>query len=172
MVCGKNDVMYTVVLVCGTRNRSEWPLVQREVRLRWCSAGMLVCFVVTAKDSINKVEAVQRWAARFATGDYQCTSSVTVMLQQLQWQSLQSRQAYQRSTTSTAPLFEPEAIHYDSWYHTQELQCTWHHSSHHDCNTACALVISSGKPGGSTLYCLNLVDAVFFARAPYAGCIF
>jgi hypothetical protein len=46
------------------------------------------------KDSINKVEAVQRRAARFATGDYQCTSSVTAMLQQLQWQTLQSRQAY------------------------------------------------------------------------------
>jgi hypothetical protein len=46
------------------------------------------------KDSINKVEAVQRRAAMFATGDYQRTSSVTAMLQQLQWQSLQSRRAY------------------------------------------------------------------------------
>ena len=46
------------------------------------------------KDSINKVEAVQRRAARFATGDYQRTSSVTAMLQQLQWQTLQSRRAY------------------------------------------------------------------------------
>jgi hypothetical protein len=34
MACGKNDVLYTVVLVCGTRNRSEWSLVRREVRLR------------------------------------------------------------------------------------------------------------------------------------------
>ena len=34
---------------------------------------------------------VQRRAARFATGDYQRTSSVTSMLQQLQWQSLQTR---------------------------------------------------------------------------------
>ena len=25
-----------------------------------------------------------------------------------------------------APLFEPKANHYDSWYHTQELQCTVH----------------------------------------------
>ena len=40
MACGKNDVLYTVVLVCGTRNHSEWPLVRREVRLRWCSAGI------------------------------------------------------------------------------------------------------------------------------------
>jgi hypothetical protein len=40
MACEKNDVMYTVVLVFGTRNRSEWPLVRREVRLRWYSAGI------------------------------------------------------------------------------------------------------------------------------------
>ena len=46
------------------------------------------------KDSINKVEAVQRRAARFATGDCQRTSIVTDRLQQLQWQTLQSRRAY------------------------------------------------------------------------------
>jgi hypothetical protein len=73
-------------------------------------------------------------SASFATGDYQCTSSVTAMQQQLQWQTLQSRRAYaqtvmmyrivynlvdiQANTTSTAPLFEPEAIHDDFWYHT------------------------------------------------------
>ena len=43
---------------------------------------------------MNKVEAVQRRAARFATGDNQRTSSVTAMLQQLQWQTLQGRRAY------------------------------------------------------------------------------
>ena len=48
----------------------------------------------STKDSINKVEAVQRRAARIATEDYQHTSSVTAMLQQLQWQTLQSRRAY------------------------------------------------------------------------------
>jgi hypothetical protein len=46
------------------------------------------------KDNINKVEAVQRRAARSATGDYQRTSSVTATLQQLHWQTLQSRRAY------------------------------------------------------------------------------
>jgi hypothetical protein len=51
---------------------------------------------LSKKDSI-KVEAVQRRAARFATGDYQHTSSVTAMLQQLQWQTLQSRRAYART---------------------------------------------------------------------------
>jgi hypothetical protein len=61
MACGKNNVLYTVVLVCGTRNRSEWPLVRREVR--WGGVPLV----------------------------------------------------YQ---------------HYDSWYHTQELQCTGHYSSH------------------------------------------
>jgi hypothetical protein len=90
--------------------------------------------VPAKKDSINKVEAVQHRAARFATGDYQCTSSVTAMLQQLQWQTLQRKRAHAQTvmmygivynlvdipanTTSTAPLFEPEAIHYDFWYHT------------------------------------------------------
>jgi hypothetical protein len=43
------------------------------------------------KESINKIEAVQRRAARFATGNYQRRSSVTSMLQQLQWQTLQCR---------------------------------------------------------------------------------
>ena len=43
------------------------------------------------KANINRVEAVQRRAARFATGDYKRTSSVTAMLHRLQWQSLQSR---------------------------------------------------------------------------------
>jgi hypothetical protein len=46
------------------------------------------------KDSINKVEAVQRRAAMFATGDYQRTSTVTAMLQHLKWQTLKSRRAY------------------------------------------------------------------------------
>ena len=94
----------------------------------------------------NKVEAVQRRAARIATGNYQSTSRVTAMLQQIQWQPLQSRRACaqtvmmyrivynllicQRNTTSTAPLLEPDVIHYDSWYHTQELQCTGHHFFH------------------------------------------
>ena len=46
------------------------------------------------KYRINKVEAVQRQAAIFATGDYQCTSIVTAMLQHLKWQTIQSRRAY------------------------------------------------------------------------------
>ena len=43
------------------------------------------------KDTVNKIEAVQRRAARFAIGDYQRTSSVKSMLQQLQWQNLRCK---------------------------------------------------------------------------------
>jgi hypothetical protein len=97
MDCGKNDVLYTVDLVCGTRYRSEWPLVQREVWLRWCYPGI---------------------STRLYTMRYIITVWVYARL----------------------PL---------------ELLL-------HGCDTASVLVISSGKPGGSTLYCLSLIDAVFF----------
>ena len=43
------------------------------------------------KNNITKVEAVQRRAARFCHGDYHRTSSVTAMLQDLQWPDLQTR---------------------------------------------------------------------------------
>ena len=43
-----------------------------------------------AKD-INKLENIQRRSARFVKGDYRTTSSVTQMLQELDWQDLQSR---------------------------------------------------------------------------------
>ncbi|KAK3101818.1 hypothetical protein FSP39_006589, partial [Pinctada imbricata] len=53
------------------------------------------------RETINKLERVQRRAARFATGDYQRTSSVTAMLQQLQWQPLQVR----RETSQVVMLY-------------------------------------------------------------------
>ena len=40
---------------------------------------------------INKVEAVQRRAARWATRDYRYTSSVTAMLKDLNWRPLDQR---------------------------------------------------------------------------------
>ena len=42
-------------------------------------------------DNIKKVEAVQRRAARFVTGDYRYTSSVTGMIESLSWETLQHR---------------------------------------------------------------------------------
>ena len=41
--------------------------------------------------NINKVEAVQRRAARSVTGDYRYTSSVTAMISDLEWESRQHR---------------------------------------------------------------------------------
>ena len=43
------------------------------------------------KTGINKVEAVQRRAARFCQNDYRRTSSVTSMIQNLGWEELQYR---------------------------------------------------------------------------------
>ena len=45
----------------------------------------------SAKTGINKVEAVQRRAARFYHNDYRRTSSVTSMIQNLGWEELQHR---------------------------------------------------------------------------------
>jgi len=46
--------------------------------------------------NINKLESVQRRAARFVCHDYRQTSSVTSMLQRLSWDSLQQRRAHNR----------------------------------------------------------------------------
>ena len=43
--------------------------------------------------NINRLEMVQRKYARFVFYDYRTTSSVTAMLDQLQWSSLQERRA-------------------------------------------------------------------------------
>ncbi|KAK3103099.1 hypothetical protein FSP39_016427 [Pinctada imbricata] len=43
--------------------------------------------------NINRLEMVQRRAARFIMGDYHTTSSVTTMMEQLGWRTLQERRA-------------------------------------------------------------------------------
>ena len=43
------------------------------------------------QDYINKLEMVQRRAARYVTNRYHNTSSVTSMLEHLEWESLESR---------------------------------------------------------------------------------
>ena len=45
----------------------------------------------STQTNINKLEQVQRRAARFTTGDYRHTSSVTAMMKQLDWETLQAR---------------------------------------------------------------------------------
>ena len=43
------------------------------------------------QDNINKVESIQRRAARFVTNNYDPRSSVTTLLQDLNWSTLQHR---------------------------------------------------------------------------------
>ena len=45
------------------------------------------------EENIRKLEMVQRRAARMVYADYRLTSSITIMLQQLQWSTLQERRA-------------------------------------------------------------------------------
>lgn len=47
---------------------------------------------------IGQIEKVQRKAARFVTGNWRYTSSVSEMLKELQWQSLQERRLVRRLT--------------------------------------------------------------------------
>ena len=48
-------------------------------------------WVPYTQSNINKLESVQRRAARFDTGNYNTTSSVTTMLNHLNWDTLQQR---------------------------------------------------------------------------------
>ena len=43
------------------------------------------------KHTVQDLEAVQRRAARFVKNDYRFTSSVTAMLQDLEWHTLEER---------------------------------------------------------------------------------
>ena len=48
--------------------------------------------------NINKLEMVQRRAARFVKGDYDRTSSVNTLLNDLGWEALQQRRRYAKAT--------------------------------------------------------------------------
>ena len=49
-----------------------------------------------ANSDINNLEMVQRKAARFVFNDYSSYSSITAMLQELKWNSLQDRRIQSR----------------------------------------------------------------------------
>jgi len=59
---------------------------------------------------INHLEAVQRRAARFVTGDYGRQSSVTSMLTSLKWTSLQERRRHVRLTMMHKVLHQTVAV--------------------------------------------------------------
>jgi len=52
---------------------------------------MSIIWDPVTQNNIRELEMVQRRAARFVTGDYRTTSSVTLMLEALQWTELQQR---------------------------------------------------------------------------------
>ena len=54
----------------------------------------------SVKRNVNKIKAIQQCAAHFTCDNYRCTSSVSAMLQKLQWESLQQRGARSRVVTS------------------------------------------------------------------------
>ena len=78
------------------------------------------------KKNINKLETVQRRAARFATGDYQSISSVTSMLQQLQWQSLQTRRERTQVVMLYRIVYRVVDITAESYLHPASLRTRGH----------------------------------------------
>ncbi|XP_071944552.1 uncharacterized protein [Antedon mediterranea] len=64
---------------------------------------------------INKLEMVQRRAARFATSDYRRTSSVTSMLHTLHWPTLQQRRKKKRLMLLKRAINEEIAIDIPSY---------------------------------------------------------
>ena len=70
----------------------------------------------TTAYNINKVEGVQRKAARFVDGDHRTTSSVTKILKDLKWSTLQER----RERTKVTMLFK--GIHNEMDIKTDHLQ--------------------------------------------------
>ena len=40
VVRGKNELLYAVMFVCGTKNLEEWPLVEEDLGVRCCSHEM------------------------------------------------------------------------------------------------------------------------------------
>ena len=60
---------------------------------------------------ITKLEAVQRRSARWATRDYQRTSSVTQMINDLNWHTLEQRRVDSRLTLMYKITYDLEAIH-------------------------------------------------------------
>ena len=70
-----------------------------------------------AQNNIQKIEAVQRRAARFVTNNYNTTSSVTAMMEQLQWESLQQRRMRAKVVMTYRILHSLVAIPSSPYFH-------------------------------------------------------
>ena len=98
MACGKNDLLCTVVLVCGTMNLSEWTLVRREVRLRWCSAG-----ISTRLYTMRYINTVWAYARLICSVSHWSCCSLAVTLLEHLWSPVANlaNLAARRCTAST-----------------------------------------------------------------------
>jgi len=79
-------------LSCPTHIREQCYKTLVRPQLEYSSS----VWVNSVRCNINKVESIQRNAAHFTCRDYRRTSSVTAMLQKLQWDSLQQQRAHSR----------------------------------------------------------------------------
>ena len=83
------------------RNLGKCPQKAKEACFKTLARPMVeyasVIWDPFTEENIKKLEMVQRRGARFFFGDYRRTSSVTTMLNQLQWTSLQERRAQTRT---------------------------------------------------------------------------
>ena len=63
----------------------------------------------------NKLEQVQRRAARFACHRYGWTASVTALLSDLKWETLETRRNNQRLTTCVLSYATQHGVYFSSW---------------------------------------------------------
>lgn len=82
------------------------------------------------KDLTNKIELIQRRAARFVVNDYRYTSSVTKMLKDLNWSSLKDRRTVARLSILHKARQGLLALPVD-----EVLQPVQRHSRHLHCNS-------------------------------------
>ena len=79
------------------------------------------------KRNTNKIEMVQRMCARYVTGNFDRTSSVTSMLNCLSWPTLEERRRQYRLAVMYRILHNQVDIHWQSFL-TKTLSCTRGHS--------------------------------------------
>ena len=89
------------------------------------SGSALAVWYPNTTTDINKVEAVQRRAARWATRDYRYTSSVTAMLKDLNWCPLDQRRIDSRLMMMYKVTYHLEAIP-ASLYHVPNTRVSRH----------------------------------------------
>ena len=79
------------------------------------------------KRNTNKIKMVQRRCARYATGNFDCTSSVTSLLNCLSWPTLEERWRQYRLAVMYSILDNQVDIHWQSFL-TKTSSCTRGHS--------------------------------------------